>query len=62
MMGGPPTEPLLLANDWTITAAGIVGLTWASPALGGPVTFYEVSAKSAPNNPYDVLSATIPAS
>jgi len=61
MMGGPPTEPLLLANDWTITAAGIVGLTWAAPALGD-VTFYEVSAKSAPNNPYFVLSDSIPAS
>ena len=62
MLGPTVTEPLSLANVESITASGIVGLTWASPALGGPVTFYEVSAKSAPNNPYDVLSATIPAS
>jgi hypothetical protein len=52
----------MLANVWSITAAGIVGLTWTSPALGATVTFYEVSAKSAPNNQFIVLSDTIPAS
>ena len=58
---GPPTEPLLLANRESITDAGIVGLTWTAPAIGEPLTSYEVSAKSAPNNPFIVLSDTIPA-
>ena len=60
MLGPTVTEPLSLANVESITASGIVGLSWAPPASGAPFTFYEVSAKSAPNNPFIVLSDTIP--
>ena len=42
-----PTAPLALANDATVTASGIVGLTWTTPTSdgGSPVIDYQISSK-----------------
>jgi hypothetical protein len=42
-----PNEPLDLANNASVTASGIVGLTWSSPISNGgsPVIDYQISYK-----------------
>ncbi len=44
-----PTAPLALTNDVTVTASGIVGLTWSQPNSdgGSPVIDYQISYKIA---------------
>jgi len=43
-----PTAPLNLANDATITASGIIGLTWSAPSSNGgsAVIDYQISFKT----------------
>jgi hypothetical protein len=42
-----PAAPLTLTNDATVTASGIVGLTWTTPTSdgGSPVIDYQISSK-----------------
>jgi hypothetical protein len=57
-IAAPPTSPLDLANNESVTSGGKIGLTWSAPNSdgGSPVIDYEISFNIAGGASYSVLS------